>query len=264
MSKNFLAAVSAVVLTYNEASNIDRTLSKLGRLRQIIVIDSESDDGTREIVTRHRNARLVTRAFDNFASQCNFGLAQIDHGSDWVLSLDADYLLGDDLIDELAELSPPDDVAGYRARIRYCVLGRAIRSGVYPPVVALFRCRGAKYIQDGHAHRVFVEGRIENLQAFIYHDDRKPLSRWLDSQTSYARHEADHLGGGSHVAMRWQDRVRLIIGAAPLMMFLYVFLVRGGIFDGKHGLYYALQRAYAELLLSLELLDRRLRSLKGS
>jgi len=48
------------------------------------------------------------------------------------------------------------------------------------------------------------------------------------------------------------------IVVAPPSMFFYVLLARGGIFDGWRGVYYALQRSYAELALSLELLDRRL------
>ena len=263
MSTNFLSNVTAIVLAYNEAPNIERTLAKLGKLRRIIVIDSGSDDGTQEIVARHDNAVVIARPFDNFADQCNFGLAQTALDTEWVLSLDADYVLGDELVDVLADLSPPGDLAGYRTHFRYCIYGRPIRSGVYPPVVALFRKKGAKYVRDGHAHRVVVDGRIEDLSACIYHDDRKPLSRWLDSQKSYARHEADQLERSDRAALRWQDRIRLVIGLAPPLMFVYVFLLRGGILDGWRGLYYALQRAYAELLLSLELLDRRLRRLTG-
>jgi glycosyltransferase involved in cell wall biosynthesis len=261
MSGNFLDTVTAVVLTYNEAPNIGRTLSKLEELRRIVVVDSGSDDGTQAIVTRHRNAEVVARPFDNFANQCNFALGQTGLDTEWVLSLDADYVLTDALVEEMRGLSPREDVVGYRARFRYCIFGRPIRCGVYPPVIALFRRQGARYVQDGHAHRVVVDGRIGELSVRIDHDDRKPFSRWVESQRSYASHEADQLARSDRAALRPQDRIRVLIGIAPPLMFLYVFLVRGGFLDGWQGLYYALQRAYAELLLSLELLDRKLRSL---
>ena len=263
MTANFLGNVTAMILTYNEAPNIDRTLSKLGALRRIIVIDSGSNDGTQEIIARHGNAEVFVRAFDNFAGQCNFGLALARLDTDWVLALDADYVMSDDLLNELAMLVPPDDVVGYRAHFRYAIFGHAIRSGVYPAHVVLLRKQRAHYAQNGHSQKVVVDGQIEDLSACIYHDDRKPLARWLESQKSYAGHEADHLEQDARGTLRWQDRIRLMVGVAPPLMFLYVYLIRGGFLDGRHGLYYALQRAYAELLLSLELLDRRLRPRAG-
>ena len=259
MPKELPASVTAMVITFNEAPNIGRMLSKLEWVRRVLVVDSGSDDGTQQIVSEHRNTTLVHRRFDTFAEQCNFGLAQASLDSEWVLSLDADYVLSDDLVAELKRLQPPADVVGYRAHFKYSIFGRAIRAGVYPPVVVLFRKQGATYIADGHAHRIVLAGRIEELRGCIYHDDRKPLSRWLDSQRSYARHEAEHLEQSGAAAMRWQDRIRMVIGFTPILMFVYVYVVRGAILEGRHGLYYALQRAYAELLLSLELLDRRLR-----
>jgi glycosyltransferase involved in cell wall biosynthesis len=259
MSANFLSDVTAVVLTYNEAPNIDRVLAKLDGCRRIVVIDSGSDDGTQDIVAKHANAEVVFHPFENFADQCNFALAQSRVDTEWVLTLDADYVLSDELVVELAALTPSEDVAGYRARFRYSVFGHALRSGVYPAVVVLFRRARARYVPDGHAHRVVVDGKIEELTGCVYHDDRKSLSRWFDSQKAYARREAEHLELGAHGTLRWQDRIRLMAGLAPPLMFAYVYLIRGGFLDGRPGLYYALQRAYAELVLSLELLDRRLR-----
>lgn len=259
MSVSFLDNVTALVLTYNEVANIERTLAPLAPLRRVVVIDSGSDDGTRDILARFPNVDVLTRPFDSFAGQCNFGLEQAGIDTEWVLSLDADYRLGPDLIAELAALHPDNPVTGYRARFRYCIHGRPIRSGVYPPVIVLFRKQGARYVQDGHAHRVIVTGATADLSARIFHDDRKPLVRWLQSQRTYAEKEAQHLQHQKRSTLRWQDRLRLMIGIAPPAMFAYVFVVRGGFLDGWRGLYYALQRAYAELLLSLELLDRRLR-----
>lgn len=263
MTTDFLDRVTALVLTYNEAPNIERTLSKLGELRRIIVIDSGSNDGTREIVATHSNAEAIVRPFDTHSKQWTFGLAQVGSESVWVLALDADHMLSDELVAEIAELSLGEDVSGYRIHFRYCVFGKAIRSGAYPPLVALYRKDRAKYIQDGHTQRVVVEGRIGELKSPIYHDDRKSLARWLDAQRSYARIEAENLEHADRMRLKWQDRVRLMIGVAPPLMFFYVYLIRGGFLDGRHGLYYALQRAYAELLLSIELLDGRLRRVAG-
>jgi glycosyltransferase involved in cell wall biosynthesis len=259
MSTNFAESVTALILTHNEAANIGRVLAKLEVLRQVIVIDSGSDDETPGIVARHANAKLVVRPFDNHAAQWNFGLTASGIATEWVLALDADYLLSDALVAELAGLAPGADVAGYRAQFRYCIVGEPIRCGIYPPVVVLYRRSRAHYVQQGHTQRLVVDGRVADLKHPVLHDDRKPLARWLEAQKNYARLDADRLQDVEPGSLRWQDRVRLLIGVAPPLALLHVLLIRGGIRDGRRGLYYALQRAYAELLLSLELLERMLR-----
>jgi glycosyltransferase involved in cell wall biosynthesis len=250
--------ITAVIITRDEEPNIGRTLAKLKGLRRIIVLDSGSTDRTLELASAVANVEVVTRAFDTFADQCNFGLRHPNVETDWVLSLDADFVLGDNLVAELAALEL-SETAGYRARFRYCVFGKVLRCGVYPPVTILFRRSCARFINDGHGHRVVVEGPIEDLKGYAYHDDRKPLSRWLRSQRTYASQEADKLETTPRSSLGLRDRIRRYAGIGAPLMFMYVMLVRGGILDGCYGLFYAWQRAYAELLLTLELLDRRLR-----
>src|SRR4029079_18156146 len=103
--------------------------------------------------------------------------------------LDADYVLHDTLIDELRRLAPDADIAGYRVQFRYCIWGRPILSGNYPPVVVLYRRDVARYVQDGHTQRIEVHGKVIDLKNQINHDDRKPLSRWLDTQKTYTQLE---------------------------------------------------------------------------
>ena len=69
--------ITPLLITFNEAPNIARTLDKLGWARRIVVVDSGSSDGTLEILARYPQVALFTRVFDNFADQCNFGLAQV-------------------------------------------------------------------------------------------------------------------------------------------------------------------------------------------
>src|SRR5437762_3277104 len=101
-----LEQITPLILTYNEAPNIGRSLEKLRWAREIVVVDSFSNDETIEIVSRFPQARIFQRQFDNFASQCNFGLKEAGINTEWVLSLDADYILTDELIDELVTICP--------------------------------------------------------------------------------------------------------------------------------------------------------------
>ena len=111
-----LHEITPMILTLNEEANIGRTLAKLTWARRILVIDSGSTDRTLEIVRQHPQAVVIRRDFDSAAAQCNFGLTHID--SEWVLSLDADYVLSDELISEIGSLRPADNIRGFWARFR--------------------------------------------------------------------------------------------------------------------------------------------------
>ena len=122
----------------------------------------------------------------------------------------------------------------------------------------LYRVAGARYENEGHGHRLRRDGTVTDLKAPIYHDDRKPLARWLRSQLGYAAREAAHLLSASRASLSRADRIRLMGWPAPMLVFLYVLIAKGALLDGPAGWFYAFQRLLAEVLLALELLDRRL------
>jgi glycosyltransferase involved in cell wall biosynthesis len=248
--------ITALILTYNEAPNLDRVLQKLTWASRVLVLDSFSTDGTETIARRFANVTFLQRQFDSFAGQCNFGLKQVE--TEWVFSIDADYLVTGELQSEIAQLTPEPDVVAYFARFRYCVAGRPLRGSLYPPRAVLFRKSKGHYVQDGHAHRLAFEGPSRFLKGFLWHDDRKPLTRWLASQQAYAALEARKLLENAGHNRSTADRLRQWIWPAAPAAFVYTLFVKRCLFDGWPGVYYALQRTYAELLLSLELVDRRL------
>lgn len=256
---SFLDRISVLVLTYNEAPNIERTLEALRRMPEIAVLDSNSSDETAEIVARFPNARLVRRAFDTHADQWNHGLTHCGIEREWVLALDADYVVSMELLDEIGALDPPAAVGGYRVSFNYCIHGKRLSASLYPPVVTLFRNVIARFEQFGHTQRVLVDGDIRDLRHRIDHDDRKPLMRWLSSQQNYTRLEADYLLNTPPAALSRIGRIRLMMWPAPLLVFFYTLLAKGLIFSGWHGWLYAFQRLLAELMIATELLDRRLR-----
>ena len=253
---SFVEQVGILILTYNEVPNIERTLSKLGWAQRILIIDSGSTDETIEIANRHPQAEVIHRPFDDFARQCNFGLSRI--GTDWVLSLDADYELSDALVAELKVLTPPGDVGGYQARFIYRIHGRPLRGTLYPPRIVLYRRAGANYRNEGHGHRVTIGARVLPLTGRIYHDDRKSLGRWFASQQRYAKIEAEHLLSADSVELSRIDRLRLLAGPAPFAALVYTLIVKRSLLDGWAGWFYALQRMLAEIMIALEITNRRL------
>jgi glycosyltransferase involved in cell wall biosynthesis len=252
-----LDQVTPLILTCNEEANISRTLAGLAWARRIVVIDSGSTDGTLAILAGHPAVEVLHRPFDSFAAQCNFGLGAIH--SEWVLSLDADYWLPPALVDEMrhAVASCPPDLAGFRIPFRYCVLGRPLRGSILPPRLCLYRLGSGAYVDDGHGHRYQAEGRTGRLPSAIHHDDRKPLSRWLDSQRRYVAQEATKLLTTPVAQLSFADRLRRRHLIAPFAVLLACLVLRGGLLDGWRGWYYAFQRLYVEVLLSLMLWEER-------
>ena len=252
-----LEQITPLILTYNEAPNIGRTLERLTWARDIVVVDSFSTDDTIEIASSFPQVRVFQRAFDCLRNQWEFGLRETGISTPWVLALDADYIVTSDAVAELDCLVPDASIVAYRASFVYCINGKKLHSGIYPPVTVLFRREAASYIQDGHAQRVVIDGRIEELRTPLLHDDRKPLSRWLHSQSLYAEQEAAKLMTTSREDLNLADRLRLCFVIAPAAALFYCLIIRLGIFDGWRGFYYAFQRSLAELMLSLYLLDSR-------
>jgi glycosyltransferase involved in cell wall biosynthesis len=248
--------ITPLVITYNEAANIARTLDRLDWARRIVVVDSGSTDETLEIVRSYPQAQVIHRPFDDFANQCNFGVAQV--ATKWVLSLDADYELSDQLVSELQCLRPDASTGSYQVHFIYRIYGHPLRGTLYPPRTVLFRKDQATYRNEGHGHRVSVSGGIVPLSGVIFHDDRKPLTRWVASQQGYARFEANHLLASEKKSLSRTDRIRLAAWPAPLAVFFYALIVKGCVLDGWPGWYYVLQRVLAEMLIALEIIDRRI------
>ena len=251
---DFLDRVEVLILTWNEEANIARTLDALKAFPRVVVLDSGSTDSTTQIAASYPNVRVCTRAFDNHAAQWNHGLSACGIQGDWVLALDADYVVTRSLAAEIAALAPADGVAGYWIRFRYCIEGRPLSGSLYPPVMVLYRRHAARYAQDGHTQRVMVEGAAHRLAEPLLHDDRKPFSAWLASQDRYARLECELLVSTPWARLGWRDRLRRMVWITPWLVPLYCLTVGRGLLDGRRGLFYALQRGIAEALLSAMLL----------
>jgi glycosyltransferase involved in cell wall biosynthesis len=254
----FLDQITVLILTFDEAPNIGRTLDALDGFSDIVVLDSHSRDATVEIASRYPGVRVATRPFDTHAEQWNHALAQCTE-REWVLALDADYVLTDALVKEMASLSPGEAICGYRIHFNYCVYGRRLSGALYTPVLALYRRQAAHYVQDGHTQRAVVSGDVLRLNGRIDHDDRKPLERWLSSQARYAMLEADSLLRTPWSKLKMSQRIRRLVLIAPWLVPLYCLTVCRGIFDGWAGLFYAFQRGIAESILAIRLLELKVR-----
>lgn len=248
-----LEHITPLILTYNEAPNIERTLQRLSWANQIIIVDSFSTDATLDILSHYPNVDVYKRPFDSLANQWNFGVEKAK--TEWCLSLDADYLVSSELVAEMQHLSPPNQVDGYFAPLRYCVFGKPLKSSVLPPREVLFRKDRSHHIDDGHRQLLKVKGQSGILSGHIDHDDRKPLKHWLWAQDRYAILEVQKLTTTPSSQLGLADKIRKTKILAPFVVLFYCLILRGGVFEGWRGWYYAAQRTLVELLLVIHLIE---------
>lgn len=245
--------ITPLILTFNESPNITRTLDKLAWAKQIIVIDSYSQDSTIDMLNAYPQVKVLQREFDNHTNQWNYGLKQIE--TEWVLSLDADYVLTDTLIEEIKNIAQDTEINGYFTRFKYCVFGQPLKETILPPRQVLFRKKQGIYIDDGHTQLLKIKGKSTLLSEYIMHDDRKPLTRWLQAQDRYMIQEVKKLTKTSVEKLSFSDQIRKYKIFAPFIIFIYCLIIKQGIFDGWRGWYYAFQRMLAEIILAIRLIE---------
>jgi glycosyltransferase involved in cell wall biosynthesis len=245
-----LNRITPVILTRDEEPNIGRTLEQLRWANEVIVCDSGSSDATLAIAGRFPNVRILERPLDTLANQWTFAIAQAR--TEWVLTLDADYIVPAALTTELSSLD--FKAAGYEAAFIYAINGRPLRATLYTPRVVLLHRDRAQFCMDGHTQRVRIDGPIGQLQGKIVHDDRKSLRRFIARQRRYMRDEAEKLRTTDPRTLNAAARIRKLRVIAPLVVIPYTLFAKGLILNGRAGLRYALERFLAEVILSWELL----------
>ena len=250
-----LEHITPLVLTYNEEPNIRRCLERLQWASRVVVIDSGSSDRTLALCAAFPNVEVMHRDFDNHTNQWNFALDQSK--TRWVLSLDADYIVSDAFMKEIEGVDAHGPVRVWFGRFRFLSFGQPLRGTLYPPRALYFDRQACRYVPDGHTQILEINSPVGHVHAPIDHDDRKPLSRWFQSQLKYAILEAEKLSATSS-SEGLPDRVRRLIWPAVPAVFFYTLFVKRLILDGWPGLFYVLQRTFAEMVLSLVLLEKKL------
>jgi glycosyltransferase involved in cell wall biosynthesis len=246
--------ITPVVLSYNEAANIGRTLARLDWAATIVVLDSGSTDETREIAVRHANVKWFERAFDNHRAQWTYAINETGITTEYVLALDADMQVTEGFVNELQNFIA-GDFAGGEVGFIYSYYGRALAGSLYPNQVRVFRRRDVIVTQVDHSQHFAVKGKVYRFRDRLIHDDRKSLEHWVAAQVSYQ--ELNDLAISNGGSGRFRDYLRRS-GLMPPVMALFAYLRSGGPLGGAASARYAYERLVCESLLAIRLLNRRL------
>ena len=186
--------LTAFILTFNEEIHLSRCIKNLKKLtKYIYVIDSFSTDKTTEIA-RKESVKILYRQFDNHAEQINWALSKIDSDTEWVLRIDADEILSDELIAEIKEKLPilNEKYNGIYIPRRIKFQGHLIKyGGVFPSeIIRLFKY-GSGFCENRLMDEKFViKGKCVSLKNELIDHNLKSFSWWLKKHNSYSSKEA--------------------------------------------------------------------------
>jgi glycosyltransferase involved in cell wall biosynthesis len=225
--------LSAVLVTRNAASQLSACLAALAFCDEIVVVDSGSDDDTLAIARRH-GARVVEQSWLGFGPQKHFAVGQAS--KDWVLCIDADERVSDELRASIeTELAAPKFHA-YRFPRCNRFMGRYLRHGEgYPDwSLRLFDRRHARWSDDAVHEKVLTDTPIGELRGDLLHDSAETLAHYLAKQDRYTTLGADE------ALARGKRATLLHLLLSPVVRFVKFYFVRLGFLDGLPGLVHIL------------------------
>ncbi len=272
------ACVSAIVHTLNEERNLDACLNALAWVQDIYIVDSGSTDRTCEIArkyTPHVAVREGNRG--TLVEQRNWALENLPLATDWVLIVDADEIVEPELRDEVKAIlrCPPAEKDGYWCRFKNVFMGRWIKhASMYPTwSLRLFRHKIVRYERRCvNSHPQLQPGRAGYLQGHLWHEDHDGLGAYLLRAVEFARLEAIEYSKveeessrrvfslaaflESRAARRRQLKLLFIkLPFRPILLFVYLYVVRGGFLDGHPGFAYSCVKSIQEWYVNLYQLE---------
>jgi glycosyltransferase involved in cell wall biosynthesis len=262
--------VSVVVPIKNEAANLPRCLGSVQWADDIFVVDSQSTDGSTEIVQQH-GAQVVQFDFNGiWPKKKNWALENLPFKHEWVLILDADEALPVGAADEIARAIVDPAVAGYWINRRFNFLGQWLRHAYYPNWnLRLFRHSLGRYERlttaatdsgDNEVHEhVVVNGPTGRLKFEIDHYAFPTVEAFIEKHNRYSNWEArvavegmvDRQQSIAHEHVDLKRRLKSMsqhLPFRPLLRFLYIYIWQKGFLDGRAGFFFARLHAIYEFL----------------
>jgi glycosyltransferase involved in cell wall biosynthesis len=262
--------ISVLVLTRNEELDLPGCLESVNWSDDVHVFDSCSDDRTVEIA-RRAGAHVTVRPFDNFAAQRNAALRQCAFRHPWVLILDADERVPRALAEEMRAFvaTAPSGVCAARMRRRDYLYGTWLKHAQMSPYyIRLVRPERVHYEREVN-EVLNVDGGIRDLHApFDHYPFSKGMEHWLAKHNLYSTLEAQVI-----VKMRRVQQASLAqalfardfnerrvhqkalfyrMPLRPTIRFLYSYVVRLGLLDGRAGFVYAALQGIYEYFIVLK------------
>lgn len=230
-----MATIAAVLIVKNEAAVLERCLRSLGWVDEIVVVDDQSTDQTVAIAERYQ-ARVFHRALDRFDVQRNYAIEQAT--AEWILSVDADEEIPDELAAEIREtIARPDAADVYGIPFWHRICGRWVRHGGWSmPLTRLYR-RHVRWAGAVH-EQVDKSTSYAVLRYPVLHWSHESIAAFLTKLNGYTDREA-----AARVAeARSTSPLKILLTTDRDFLRRYVF--QSGWRDGGFGLILAMLMAF--------------------
>lgn len=221
--------ITALAITYNEEENVERYFESLSFADEIIFVDSQSTDKTIEIAER-LGVKVIQRKFDDFSNQRNFAIEQASN--DWILFFDLDEIISKDLEIEIKSiLKKPNDKVAFYIRRKFYFMGKLIKYGGWQndKAIRLFNKHHCRYNGNLVHELVQSTGKTGILKNKLDHYSYKNFDNYNDKLNLYSKLQAENLFLLQQKPNLYHFFIR------PTYRFLWQYIFRLGILDGKTG-----------------------------
>jgi len=236
-------SISAIILTKNEEKNIESCLKSIMWCDEIIIIDDNSKDNTKNIAKKYK-AHFYPRILDTFSAQRNFGIEKAKR--DWILFLDADERISKELSKEIQQAidHPFDPHKGYILKRLDTIWGRLILHGETGNTFLLRLAKKDAGVWEGEVHETWsIKGSIGMLKKPLMHYPHPTIAEFLTKINVYTDLRSKEL---------FDQGVKtnfLLIIMYPKIKFWKNYFFRGGFLDGIPGLVIALMMSFHSFLV---------------
>ena len=224
--------ISAVIITKNEKSNIDRCLKSLHWVDEIVVVDSGSTDGTLEICNKY-NCEIVETEWFGYGKTKQ--LAVNSANNNWILSIDADEEVSEKSIKKIKFLLEKDESTGYKVQIKSFYLGRLIKYSGWRNEfkLRLFNKKFGNYNEASIHETVLLNGEKKNSDIVFFHHTYPTVEKQIEKIDRYSTLQAKELFA------KKKSYPILLIPIFTLNKFFSIYFLKLGFMDGKEGLFLA-------------------------
>ncbi len=223
-----MVPISAVIIALNEEARLRDCLMSLAFCEDILVVDSGSTDATVEIA-RSCGARVLHQAWLGFGAQKQWAVEHANH--DWVLCVDADERVSEQLAESIVLHCGKPGLQAYRFPRCNLFLGRYLRHGEgYPDwSLRLFDRRHGRWSEDPVHEKVIIVGKVGTLKGDLIHDSADSLYHYMQKQNRYTTLQAERQGVMTKRGVVWS------MVFSPFVRFFKFYFVRLGFLDGWPG-----------------------------
>ena len=190
--------LSVVILTGNEEIHIKRCLDRITPyVKEVFVIDCYSTDKTVEIAQQYENGTILQNKWVNYAVQVNWALQNASIKTEWVLRLDADEYLEQELIERMQRELPtiPDEISAINIRLKHIFLGKCIKGGTGKKYMTRIFRKGRAVSENRQMdeHIKLTNGKFIVWEEAFYDENLNNLKWWTSKHNGYAIREAADL-----------------------------------------------------------------------